>query len=264
MNTAVVGARVGIGEFSTMTRLSRKALRHYHELGLLTPAAVDPTTSYRSYDVAQVALARSIRRFRELDVPLAELRAWVAASPPERDRILAAHLARLEDRLARTQDAVGALRTLLEPGPGVVLRDVPEQEVLTVSATVALADLLGWWEDAVAELGAAVPAPRDVLGASFSHALFADEVGEVSVWLPAPDDAVVRGRVARGVLPGGRFAVLVHDGPDAQVAESWAALGAHVARLGTGAAGPVRERYLAGVLGDPGPLVTELAWPVAG
>jgi hypothetical protein len=42
-----------IGDFSRMTYISVKALRHYHELGLLEPARIDPTTGYRSYDAGQ-------------------------------------------------------------------------------------------------------------------------------------------------------------------------------------------------------------------
>jgi hypothetical protein len=30
-----------------------------------------------------------------------------------------------------------------------------------------------------------------------------------------------------------------------------------------GVGGPVRERYLAGVLDDTAPLITEISWPVA-
>ena len=33
-----MGARLGIGDFSRMTHLSVKALRHYHDVGLLPPA----------------------------------------------------------------------------------------------------------------------------------------------------------------------------------------------------------------------------------
>jgi effector-binding domain-containing protein len=47
---------VSIGAFARRSRLSLKALRLYDELGLLTPARVDPETGYRSgepmYDVA--------------------------------------------------------------------------------------------------------------------------------------------------------------------------------------------------------------------
>jgi len=46
-----------IGRFSRLTGLSVKALRHYDELGLLRPAAVDGQTGYRSYSSAQPSAA---------------------------------------------------------------------------------------------------------------------------------------------------------------------------------------------------------------
>ena len=46
-----------IGEFSKMTYLSVKALRHYHDVGLLAPALVDPGTGYRRYASSQIGRA---------------------------------------------------------------------------------------------------------------------------------------------------------------------------------------------------------------
>lgn len=40
---------LSIGDFSKMTHLSIKALRHYHDVGLLAPAEVDRTSGYRYY-----------------------------------------------------------------------------------------------------------------------------------------------------------------------------------------------------------------------
>ena len=57
---------MAIGDFSRMTYLSVKALRHYHEIGLLAPSQVDPATGYRHYDASQVPMAQVIRRFRDL------------------------------------------------------------------------------------------------------------------------------------------------------------------------------------------------------
>jgi hypothetical protein len=57
---------VPIGDFSRMTHLSVKALRFYHDQGLLEPARIDPQTGYRYYDPGQVPLAQVIRRFRDL------------------------------------------------------------------------------------------------------------------------------------------------------------------------------------------------------
>ncbi len=47
-----------IGDFSQITHLSVKTLRHYHEAGLLEPADVDPQSGYRYYSTDQVPTAR--------------------------------------------------------------------------------------------------------------------------------------------------------------------------------------------------------------
>jgi len=62
-----------IGRFSRLTGLTVKALRHYDELGLLPPAAVDPETGYRSYSAAQVGRAEWIRTLRLLELPLDDI-----------------------------------------------------------------------------------------------------------------------------------------------------------------------------------------------
>src|SRR5262249_61708643 len=72
--------RLAIGDFSRMTHLSVKALRHYHDVGLLVPAEIDPASGYRCYEPGQVPLAQVIRRFRDLGMPLNEIREVLQAS----------------------------------------------------------------------------------------------------------------------------------------------------------------------------------------
>ena len=62
---------VSIGEFAALTRLSIKALRLYDDNGLLTPAHVDPISSYRYYRRNQRNRAILIGDLRRVDVPLA-------------------------------------------------------------------------------------------------------------------------------------------------------------------------------------------------
>ena len=62
-----------IGDFSRVTFLSVKTLRHYHRVGLLEPADVDPVTGYRRYTSVQIPIAQVIRRFRDLDMPLDDI-----------------------------------------------------------------------------------------------------------------------------------------------------------------------------------------------
>src|SRR5690242_9093440 len=49
-----------IGDFSRATHMTVKTLRHYHEIGLLQPADVDPQTGYRRYFAEQIPTAQVV------------------------------------------------------------------------------------------------------------------------------------------------------------------------------------------------------------
>ena len=103
-----------IGEFSKMTYLSVKALRHYHDVGLLEPAEIDPSTGYRHYTADQVATAQAIRRFRDLDMPLDQVRAVLQAPDlTTRNEAILDHLESMQQQLERTQHTVASLQALL-------------------------------------------------------------------------------------------------------------------------------------------------------
>jgi DNA-binding transcriptional MerR regulator len=71
-----------IGEFSRITHLSIRALRRYHEAGILDPAHIDCQTGYRYYTLDQVPTAQVIHRFRELGMPVREVGELVAITDP--------------------------------------------------------------------------------------------------------------------------------------------------------------------------------------
>jgi len=147
-----------IGDFSRATHLSVKMLRHYHDIGLLEPADVDRYTGYRRYGTAQIATAQVIRRFRDLDMPLEEIHAVLSAPDPQtRSRLISAHLARLEASLARTQDAVAALRGLLERPPAaapVRHRHAAAVSAAAITEVVDVARVLAWYQGVLGELHA--------------------------------------------------------------------------------------------------------------
>src|SRR3954465_3348457 len=149
-----MAASLSIGGFSAMARLSRKALRHYHEVGVLEPARIDPVSGYRYYDTSQVRSAHLIRRFRELDMPVAEVRAVLEApNDSARDEVIAAHLRRLEAQVERTREAIASLGGLVGPGAlSVGFRSVPAVRAAAVSAVVGIGDVVQWWREAVAEI----------------------------------------------------------------------------------------------------------------
>src|ERR1700722_16798772 len=108
-------ASLTVGEFSRMTHLSVRTLRHYHQVGLLEPAEVNPGTGYRYYLSDQIPTAQVIRRLRDLEMPVAEVKEVLSASESSvRNALIAGHLDRLEDQLSKTHSAVESLRGLLQ------------------------------------------------------------------------------------------------------------------------------------------------------
>ncbi|PYU00474.1 MAG: hypothetical protein DMG38_08295 [Acidobacteria bacterium] len=55
-----------IGELSQLGNVSIRALRFYHEAGLLEPAHVDPSSRYRSYDPGQLRDLQDIRMYKAM------------------------------------------------------------------------------------------------------------------------------------------------------------------------------------------------------
>jgi len=101
--------RLPIGRFARLSGLSIGALRHYGELGLLPPAAISGETGYRFYTHDQLETARLILRLRDLDMPLPEIQAVLAAAPKERRERIDRHRARMEARTFRLQRIVHQL-----------------------------------------------------------------------------------------------------------------------------------------------------------
>lgn len=62
-----------IGEVSKMFHISVSSLRHYENIGLLTPEYIAPESGYRYYGAKQFEVLNTIRYLRALDMPLYEI-----------------------------------------------------------------------------------------------------------------------------------------------------------------------------------------------
>jgi DNA-binding transcriptional MerR regulator len=106
---------MSIGRFARLTGLTVKALRHYDELGLLRPAAVDPETGYRSYSSAQMGRAEAIRLLRRLELPLDDVATLVATDEPAAvRRVLLDHQRRTAMRSAELNLVLQGLQPLID------------------------------------------------------------------------------------------------------------------------------------------------------
>src|SRR5678815_2805499 len=89
-----------IGEFSTITGLSVKTLRFYHEKGILVPSSVDEATGYRSYNAGKIEKARIVMRLRAMEFSIEDI-GTVPARMRRRDQ-------HLQQRIREDRDIVPA------------------------------------------------------------------------------------------------------------------------------------------------------------
>ncbi|GAY19267.1 MerR family transcriptional regulator [Mycobacterium sp. shizuoka-1] len=267
-----MGARVSIGDFAVMTSLSRKALRHYHDIGILEPAHVDSHTGYRFYDTSQVDHAHIIRRFRSLGMSIPDIKALLSTDDAAaRTEIITTHLEQMEVQLQQTRDTVGALRELLSPvrtPAHVEVRQEPALAVWSIGATIEVAEIDDWFGatlgqllDAAATAGAAPPA---VVGGLYERSVFLESQGKATLFVPAPALADPPEGVRAEVLPKAGYAVLTHlGGHDEGIDRSYGALGIYANEHLISDQGPIREHYLGGTPSDPTAFTaTEICWPI--
>ena len=260
---------LSIGEFSRLTHVSVKALRHYHDVGLLAPVEIDRGSGYRFYAAAQAPTAQLIRRFRDMDMPLEQIRSVLAASDTEeRDQVIIAHLRSMERELEHTQATVASLRALLEggrPTASVEVRTFRPTDALVTNDRVVWEDTEEWLRDTLIDLRRRLGGPRAVRavragpdGALYSEEFFEAHVGPVTAFIP-----IRAASPASMELAGGHAAVTVHEGGFDELDRVYAELGTFVAERAVGASGPIRENYLVSALDttDDDALVTEVCWP---
>jgi DNA-binding transcriptional MerR regulator len=271
--TSAVTATLPIGDFSRATHLSVRMLRHYHELGLLEPVDVDLDSRYRRYAPEQIVTAQVIRRFRDLDMPLEDIQIVLQAPDVEtRNRVIANHLARLESNLARTQDTVASLRSLLDPpqvtGVPIDHRHVAATRAAFIADIVETDDVVAWYRGAMGEVAATLSAqditPAGPLGGVYDTELFTEGRGRVTIFIPCDPVPQPVGRVSTTVIPPAELAVTVHLGSNTEVDRTYGALAAYVTKHALAVDGPIREYYLVGPSDtrDESLWQTEIGWPI--
>jgi DNA-binding transcriptional MerR regulator len=62
------------GQFAVMGNVGRKALRLYHEEGILVPAYINDENGYHYYDESQFEVLEKIKKFRKLGLSLFEIK----------------------------------------------------------------------------------------------------------------------------------------------------------------------------------------------
>lgn len=135
-----------IGDFSKLSMVSIRMLRHYDELGLLTPAVTDPFTAYRYYGEDQLAVAGRIKALKDMGFGLAAIGEIIRS---EGDKsVLVQHLrirqAELEEQSNLTARQLRLLQTAISRlgkddinmSYSVILKELPDRYVASVRRVI--------------------------------------------------------------------------------------------------------------------------------
>jgi len=136
-----------IGDFSKLTRVSIKMLRHYDDIGLLKPVRVDLATNYRYYSADQLPRLNRIIALKDLGFSLEQVGTLLGErlSPEELRGMLKLRRAEIAERLRieqlRLAQIESRLRTIEHDerhlAYDVVTRAVAPQLMATIRRVVA-------------------------------------------------------------------------------------------------------------------------------
>lgn len=171
-----------IGDFSRLSRISIKMLRHYDEIGLLAPQTTDEFTGYRYYGEAQLPMAGRIVALRDMGFGLAAIGEIIHSydDPQALAQFLAVRRAEIQaeanDTARRLLLLETAIKRLGKDGTmhyDVTLKTIPERYIASVRGTIAAYDKEGeLWELLYRETG---PQHMQCAENSMGLAVFHDE-----------------------------------------------------------------------------------------
>ena len=102
-----------VKEVSELTGVSIRTLRYYDEIDLLKPAKVTEA-GYRLYDESSLKILRQIMFFREMEVPLSEIKVIMKDSESDNRKILETQKMMLEIKRNRLNGIIEWISDVLK------------------------------------------------------------------------------------------------------------------------------------------------------
>lgn len=245
-----------IGDFSRLTRVSVKMLRHYDELGLLKPAQVDPLTNYRYYSADQLPQLNRIIALKDLGFSLEQIGKLLAENLPSDEirGMLKLRFAEVEQQLnvekARLAQVAARLQYIEQedrsPLYDVVVRQIPSQLMASIRQHVldpetAITHLFDEVEAYVTNYDArAFSSPLTI----YHDLEYQEENVDVEVAVPLTRPIPGTDRVSVRNIPSATMACVVYAGSYEKSAEVLHTLLVWIQTHHYTIAGPMREVYL--------------------
>jgi DNA-binding transcriptional MerR regulator len=265
-----------IGEFSKLSRVSVRMLRHYDEIGLLKPAEVDSVTDYRYYHEEQLLAVSRIRALRDMGFSLADVKRMleVYGDRGALEGFFDDRQRELEDQLLETKRRLTLLKAYRERlqeeehmNFDVTIKTIPERYAATVHTTIPRYEEEGMvWSTLVSEtcrmnLREADPC---LCAMTYLDGEYKEEDVEVMAWKTVEGTYADTAHVRFLTFPEVTVASCTFKGSYGQIVDVYAAVVAWIEANGYECDGAMFNIYHVSPheTADPREFVTEVCYPI--
>lgn len=260
-----------IGEFSRITELTVKALRHYHNEGLLVPFEVNSLTSYRYYNTDQIRQAKNIKLLRDCDFSIKEVKDIINHSEGLEDLpyYLDEKITSILKDVKKVKVIKKKLLDQLNENRGEIMSSYEVEKKKTEKKLIISTKYVGKYEDCGKYMGLLYKtAKQHAKGAPIN--LYYDseykENASIEVCVPVTKEIKVKNDVLFRELPAINGISTIHIGPYDKVGNAYQALNDYAKAEGFELGLPLRETYLKGpgmlFRGNPNKYRTEVFMPI--
>ena len=263
-----------IGEFSKLSRISVRMLRHYDEIGLLKPAEIDRFTDYRYYREDQLPTAGRITALKDMGFSLADI-ARILEIYDDKEKLdgyLSARQKELADISKQTEyklmlldTARKRLRKEQNMSFNVTIKTIPERYAATIHMVIPRYEDEGMaWNMLSESKVPLVPADPCLAATEFLDKEYKEENVEIMAWMTVKGNYPDTEHVKFKTLPAVLVASCVLKGSYEQMNEATATVISWINANGYKVNAPMFNIYHVGPVQtqNPDEYVTEVCFPV--
>ena len=265
-----------IGEFSKLSRVSVRMLRHYDEIGLLKPAEIDRFTDYRYYREDQLPTAGRIAALKDMGFSLADI-VKILVVYEDREQLEQFFSARRKELTALSQDtahklmlldaAQKRLRKEENMSYNVTIKTIPERYAATIQMTIPRYEDEGMiWGKLTEETCRMYLIEDDpcLCAVTYLDGEYKEENVEMMAWKTVKGSYPDTDHVKFRTLPGETVASCTYQGSYTLITDVYAAVVAWIEANGYEPDGPMFNIYHVSPheTKNPDEFVTEICYPV--
>ena len=122
------------GQFAIIGKVGRKALRLYHDEGLLVPASVNGENGYHYYDESQLAVLEKIKSLRKIGLSLYEIKQVLDGKAGEKE-LIGSKIQEMDLHLQEVKELASSTGSPSQEGSGGEINIRPFESCRCISIT---------------------------------------------------------------------------------------------------------------------------------